>query len=151
MKASTSVSVAPSAKDFTIVKNCTVVNSRMLEPIVRSFGKQYSMLVSGELSAVGGSPAKEAGSFWLNSNAQYPNGDAIKAPQVMDKHGREMTEELGEGSEISIAFKIVTASNGNKYFNLHQIRVHKFVKPFSVFDLFDADEADDLSQADESF
>ena len=69
----------------------------------------------------------------------------------MDKHGREMTEELGEGSEISIAFKIVTASNGNKYFNLHQIRVHKFVKPFSVFDLFDAESTDDLSQADESF
>jgi len=150
MKASTSV--APSAKDFTIVKNCTVVNSRMLEPIVRSFGKQYSMLVSGELSEVGGSPAKESGSYWLNANAEYPNGDAIKAPLIMDKHGREMTEELGEGSEISIAFKIVKASNGNKYFNLHQIRVHKLVKPFSVFDLFDAAEkTEDLSQADESF
>ena len=152
MAASKAVSVAPSAKDFTIVNNCTVVNSRMIEPIVRSFGKQYSMLVSGELSEVGGSPAKESGSYWLNANAQYPNGDAIKAPQVMDKHGREMTEELGEGSEISIAFKIVKATNGNKYFNLHQIRVHKLVKPFSVFDLFDAEEkTEDLSQADESF
>jgi len=146
----TSKSVAPKASDYVIVRNCVVVNSRMLEPIVRSFGKQYSMLVSGELAAVGGSPAKESGSYWINANAQYPNGDAIKAPRVMDKHGREMESELGEGSEISIAFKVIKASNGNKYYNLDQIRVTKFVKAFSVFDLFDADE-EDLSQADESF
>lgn len=146
----TSKSVAPKASDYVIVRNCVVVNSRMLEPIVRSFGKQYSMLVSGELAAVGGSPAKESGSYWINSNAQYPNGDAIKAPRVMDKHGREMESELGEGSEISIAFKVIKASNGNKYYNLDQIRVTKFIKAFSVFDLFDADE-EDLSEADESF
>jgi hypothetical protein len=147
-----SKSVAPNASDYVIVRNCIVVNARMIEPIVRSFGKQYSMLVSGELAAVGGSPAKEAGSYWLNANAQYPNGDPIKAPKVLDKHGRAMESELGEGSEISIAFKVVTASNGNKYYNLDQIRVNKFVKAFSVFDLFDAEESvEDLSQADESF
>ena len=132
------VSQAPSAKDFTIVTNCVVVNSRLIEPIVRSFGKQYSMLVSGDLARVGAAPAKEKGSFWLNSNAEYPNGDAIKAPEVFDKHGRAMTAELGEGSEISIAFKVVKASNGNTYYNLSQVRVLKFVKAFSVFDLFDS-------------
>ena len=132
------VSQAPSAKDFTIVTNCVVVNSRMLEPITRSFGKQYSMLVQGDLARVGAAPAKEQGEFWINSNAEYPNGDSIKAPEVFDKHGRAMTAELGEGSEISIAFKVVKASNGNTYYNLSQVRVLKFVKAFSVFDLFDS-------------
>lgn len=134
------VSSAPSAKDYTIVTNCVVVNSRMLEPIVRSFGKQYSMLCKGDLARVGAAPAKEKGSFWINANAEYPNGDSIKAPEVFDKHGRVMESELGEGSEVSIAFKVVKASNGNTYYNVAQIRVLKFVKAFSVFDLFDAVE-----------
>ena len=141
---SNSISVAPSAADYVIVKNCTVVNSRMIEPIVRSFGKQYSMLVQGDLSKVGAAPAKEDGAFWLNANATYPNGDPVKAPEVMDKHGRSMESELGEGSVVSIAFKIVKASNGNTYYNLSQVRVVKFIKAFSVFDLFDTvDESDD--------
>jgi hypothetical protein len=115
----------------------------MLEPVTRSFGKQYSMLVTGDLARVGAAPAKEKGAFWLNANAEYPNGDSIKAPEIFDKHGRQLETELGEGSEVSIAFKVVQASNGNTYYNLAQIRVVKFVKAFSVFDLFDAVEESD--------
>jgi len=140
--ATTAQTQTKSAANYKIVKNITVINSRLIEPIVRSFGKQYSMLVSGDLANVGGSPAAGTeGAFWLNANAEYPNGDPTKPIDVLDKHSRPMTSELGEGSEISIAFEVVKAKNGNTYYNLNQIRVLKFVKPFSVFDLFD--ETDD--------
>lgn len=127
-----------SKENYKIVTNLTVINSRLIEPIVRSFGKQYSMLVKGDLADVGGSPATGTeGAFWLNANAEYPNGDPIKPIEVLDKHSRAMTSELGEGSKIAIAFEIVKAKNGNTYYNLDQVRVMKYVKPFNVFDLFD--------------
>ena len=120
---------------FKVVRNVVVVNSRLVTPVQRDFGQQYSLLASGDLAAVGGSPTKD-GSFWLNANAQYPNGDPIAPITMVNRSKQPVTTELGEGSEVDIAFRIVKTAKGT-YYNLAAIKVMKFVKPFSILDVFD--------------
>jgi hypothetical protein len=130
--------------DFKVVRNITIVNTRMITPITRDFGAQYSILASGsELEQIG-VKTNEDGSGWINSNATYANGDSIAAIPMIDRSKRPVTTELGAGSEVELAFKVVTTPKGT-YYNLAAVKVMKMVKPFSVFDMFD--EAADETQA----
>jgi|TARA_R110000803_G_scaffold185222_1_gene247590 hypothetical protein len=131
--------------EFKVVRNVTVVNTRVINPVQRDFGKQYSLLLQGsELSNVGLKPTKDE-SYWVNSNAEYPNGDAIAPIPMINKSKQPVTTELGEGSEIELVFKVVMTKKG-QYFNLAAIKVIKFVKPFDIFDCFDELESDPLAQ-----
>jgi hypothetical protein len=132
--------------NFKVVRNITVVNSRLITPVVREFGSQYTLLAKGEgLEEVGGNTTKD-GSAWINSNATYPNGDAVPAIPMIDRSKRPVETELGEGSEIELAFRIVENKKGT-YYNLAAIKVLKFVKPFSVFDVFDTDDTEGVLDA----
>jgi hypothetical protein len=122
--------------DFKVVRNITIVNTRMITPITREFGAQYSILASGSELAQIGVKTNEDGSGWINSNATYANGDSIAAIPMIDRNKRPVTTELGAGSEVELAFKIVTTPKGT-YYNLAAVKVMKMVKPFSVFGLFD--------------
>lgn len=131
--------------DFKVVRNVVVVNSRLITPVQRDFGQQYSLLASGELAEVGGSATKD-GSYWLNANAQYPNGDPIAPITMVNRAKQPVTTELGEGSEIEIAFRIVHTKKGT-FHNLAAIKVLKFVKPFSILDVFDDVDGEDVLDA----
>ena len=130
---------------FKVLRNIRVVNSRIQTPVTREFGKQYSLLASGEGLSEVGNVAKD-GSIWVNSNAEYPNGDPISPIPVIDRAKRPIDSELGEGSEVELAFKVVKTSKGT-FYNLAAIKVMKMVKPFSVFDVFDDDESDEVLDA----
>jgi hypothetical protein len=126
---------------FKVLRDITIVNSRIQTPVQRDFGKQYSLLATGEGLEQVGNVAKD-GSIWVNSNAEYPNGDQIAPTPIIDRAKRPITTELGEGSQVELAFKVVKTSKG-EFYNLAAIKVMKYVKPFSVFDVFDAEEDDD--------
>jgi len=130
--------------EFKVLRNIRVVNSRIQTPVQRDFGKQYSLLATGEGLEQVGNVAKD-GSIWVNSNAEYPNGDPISPTPIIDRSKRPIDSELGEGSEVELAFKVVKTSKG-EYYNLAAIKVMKYVKPFSVFDVFD-DEEDEVLDA----
>ena len=130
--------------DFKVLRNITIVNTRMVTPVTRDFGNQYSILAQGaELSSIG-LKANQDGSSWINSNASYPNGDAIPNIPMVDRSKRAITSELGAGSEVELAFRVVKTTKGT-YYNLAAVKVMKFIKPFSVLDMFD--EASDETQA----
>ena len=122
--------------EFKVVRNITIVNTRMVTPITRDFGAQYSILASGEELSKVGIKTNQDGSGWINSNATYANGDAIANIPMIDRSKRAITTELGAGSEVELAFKVVTTAKGT-YYNLAAVKVMKMVKPFSVFDMFD--------------
>jgi hypothetical protein len=131
--------------DFKVVRNVTVVNSRLITPVVREFGSQYTLLAKGEgLEAVGGNITKD-GSAWINSNATYPNGDAVPTIPMIDRSKRPVETELGDGSEVELVFRVVQTKKGT-YYNLAALKVMKFVKPFSILDLFDevSDSSEDV-------
>jgi hypothetical protein len=133
--------------DFKVVRNVTVVNSRLITPVVREFGSQYTLLAKGEgLEAVGGNITKD-GSAWINSNATYPNGDTVPTIPMIDRSKRPVETELGDGSEVELAFRVVQTKKGT-YYNLAAIKVLKFVKPFSVFDIFDTVDDDEQAVLD---
>ena len=128
--------------DFKVVRNVTIVNTRIATPVTRDFGQQYTLLVAGEgIAEVGGSVTKDGQSYWLKSNAQYANGDAIAPPTVINRSKQPITTELGEGSEVELAFKIAVTPKGT-YYNLAAIKVLKLVKPFNIMDVFDEDVFD---------
>ena len=126
----------PAVPQYKIVKDVTIVNSRLVTPVRRDFGDQYSMLVAGKGLEMYGSVTTEGDAYWLNANATYPNGDAIPAPLVVNRSKQPIAEELGAGSEVELAFKVVTTPKG-VYYNLAAIKVLKFVKCFSLADVFD--------------
>ncbi len=131
--------------DFKVLRDIRVVNSRIQTPIKRDFGKQYSLLASGEGLEQVGNVSKD-GSVWINSNATYPNGDEISPTPVIDRAKRPITTELGEGSVVELAFKVVKTSRGT-FYNLACIKVMQMVKPFSIFDVFDEEESDEVLDA----
>jgi len=122
--------------DFKVIRNVTIVNTRVVNPVTRDFGQQYSLLVSGEGLEDAGSITKDGKSYWINMNAQYPNGDIIAPPMVVNRSKMPITTELGEGSEVELAFKVVKTTQGT-YYNLAAVKVMKFIKPFSILDMFD--------------
>ena len=121
---------------YKVVTNVTIVNSRLVTPVRRDFGDQFTMLVSGQGLEAYGSVTQDGDAVWLNTNATYPNGDSIAPPLVVNRSKQPIQEELGAGSEVEIAFKVVTTPKG-VYYNLAAIKVLKFVKPFSLADVFD--------------
>jgi hypothetical protein len=126
---------------FKVLRDIRVVNSRIQTPVTREFGKQYSLLASGEGLGEVGNVSKD-GNVWVNSNAEYPNGDPISPIPVIDRAKRPIDSELGEGSQVELAFKVVKTSKGT-YYNLACIKVLKLVKPFSVFDVFDDENTEE--------
>jgi len=131
--------------DFKVVRNVIIVNTRMVTPVTRDFGDQYSILAKGEELATIGLSSNTDGSSWINSNASYPNGDAIPNIPMVDRSKRAITSELGAGSQVELAFRVVKTAKGT-YYNLAAVKVMKFVKPFSILDVFDEvmDESDVL-------
>ena len=63
----------PAVPQYKIVKDVTIVNSRLVTPVRRDFGDQYSMLVAGAGLEAYGSVTTEGDAYWLNANATYPN------------------------------------------------------------------------------
>jgi|TARA_B110000908_G_scaffold122746_1_gene143957 hypothetical protein len=125
--------------NFKVVTNVTIVNSRIVTPVTRDFGNQYTLLVSGEgIEEVGGSLTKDGQSYWLNTNANYANGDPIAPPMVINRSKQPITTELGEGSEVELAFKIARTAKGT-FYNLAAIKVLRLVKPFNMADVFDSE------------
>ena len=59
-----------------------------------------------------------------------------------------MQEELGAGSEVELAFKVVVTPKGT-YYNLAAVKVLKFVKPFSLADVFDMVEQEAPTNIDD--
>ena len=136
--------------DFKVIRNITIINTRMVTPVTRDFGNQYSMLASGsELASVGLKVNKD-GSSWINSNATYPNGDAIPQVPMIDRSKRAINTELGEGSEVELAFRVVETAKGT-YYNLAAVKVMKMVKPFSILDCFDEVANDQTQDVLDSF
>jgi len=131
--------------DFKVIRNLTIVNTRMVTPITRDFGDQYSILATGDSLSEIGISTNTDGSGWINSNASYPNGDKIPNIPMVNRSKQPITTELGAGSQVELAFKIVKNSQGT-YYNLAAVKVMKFVKPFSVLDLFDevSDSSEDV-------
>ena len=110
----------PVVPQYKVVSNVTIVNSRLVTPVRRDFGDQYTMLVAGQgLEAYGS-----------------PNGDSIAPPLVVNRNKQPMQEELGAGSQVELAFKVVVTPKGT-YYNLAAVKCLKFVKPFSLADVFD--------------
>ncbi len=65
---------------------------------------------------------------------------------MVNRAKQPVTTELGEGSEIEIAFRIVHTKKGT-FHNLAAIKVLKFVKPFSILDVFDDVDGEDVLDA----
>ena len=123
--------------NFKVVRNVTVVNTRVVTPARRDFGDQYTILVSGDgIEEVGGRSTDGGKTFWLNTNATYPNGDTIAPPKVINRSKQAIDSELGEGSEVELAFTVATTPKGT-YYNLAAIKVLRMVKPVDVLDAFD--------------
>jgi len=131
--------------DFKVVRNITIVNTRLITPVTRDFGDQYSILASGTSLQEVGIKANKDGSGWINSNASYPNGDRIPNIPMIDRSKRAITTELGAGSKVELAFKVVNTTKG-VFYNLAAVKVMKMVKPFSVLDVFD--EAEETTEED---
>ena len=93
--------------DFKVIRDVTIVNTRMIQPVTRDFGDQYSILASGSALQEVGIKANKDGSGWINSNATYPNGDRIANIPMVDRSKRPIATELGEGSQVELAFKVV--------------------------------------------
>ena len=110
------------------------------------------MLASGSSLADVGIKANKDGSGWINSNATYPNGDRIANIPMVDRSKRPITTELGAGSKVELAFKVVNTTKG-VFYNLAAVKVMKFVKPFSILDVFDevSSAEDDMSDVMDSF
>jgi hypothetical protein len=121
---------------YEVVNNVTIVNSRLVTPVRRDFGDQFTMLCAGEGLAKYGSITQDGDAVWLNTNATYPNGDAIAPPLVVNRSKQPIQEELGAGSQVELAFKVVVTPKGT-YYNLAAVKCLKFVKPFSLADVFD--------------
>ena len=138
--------------DFKVIRDITIVNTRMVTPVTRDFGDQYSILASGAALQEVGIKANKDGSGWVNSNATYPNGDAIANIPMVDRSKRAITTELGAGSQVELAFKVVNTTKGT-YYNLAAVKVMKLVKPFSILDVFDevSSAEDDMSDVMDSF
>ena len=126
----------PVVPQYKVVTDVTIVNSRLVTPVRRDFGDQFTMLVSGQGLEAYGSLTQDGDAVWLNTNATYPNGDSIAPPLVVNRNKQTVDEELGAGSEVELAFKVVTTPKG-VYYNLAAVKVLKFVKPFSLADVFD--------------
>jgi len=131
--------------DFKVVRNITIVNTRMITPVTRDFGDQYSILASGTSLQEVGIKANKDGSGWINSNATYPNGDSIPNIPMVDRSKRAITSELGAGSQVELAFRVVKTAKGT-FHNLAAVKVMKLVKPFNILDVFD--EAEEITEED---
>jgi len=134
-----------------VLKNVVVRNSRVVTPVTKSWGKQYSLVIESAKGHLVGTPSDREGQFWLNWSAQYPSGDLV-APiaQVRGKTVSEDPTEFGDGSVVDLAFDTVER-DGKQYHNLKAIKVIQFVKPRSVVDFFDDDEFGSDSKSDAPF
>ena len=138
----------PVVPQYKVVSNVTIVNSRLVTPVRRDFGDQYTMLVAGQGLEAYGSVTQDGDAYWINANATYPNGDSIPAPLVVNRNKQPVQEELGAGSEVELAFKVVVTPKGT-YYNLAAVKVLKFVKPFSLADVFDMVEQEAPTNIDD--
>lgn len=124
------------------IKNVVVQNSRLINPVPRDFGPQYSLLVSGsaELETVSQSDPTEDMSYWLNTNAQTPDGLNIPAPVIVDRDGKIVTQELGKGSRVNLKFSKVVVK-GKTYYNLRAVGLLHLAPIFDPLDgMFDEEE-----------
>lgn len=127
------------------IKNVVVQNSRLITPVPRDFGPQYSLLVSGqpELETVSQSDPTEDLAYWLNTNAQTPDGLNIPAPVIIDTAGEIVNTELGKGSVVNLKFSKVVVK-GKTYYNLRAVGLISLAPVFDPFDgMFDEDQIAD--------
>ena len=127
------------------IKNVVVQNSRLITPVPRDFGPQYSLLVSGqpELGTVSQSDPTEDLAYWLNTNAQTPDGLNIPAPVIIDTAGQIVTTELGKGSVVNLKFSKVVVK-GKTYYNLRAVGLICLAPVFDPLDgMFDEDQIAD--------
>ena len=127
------------------IKNVVVQNSRLITPVPRDFGPQYSLLVSGqpELGTVSQSDPTEDLAYWLNTNAQTPDGLNIPAPVIIDTAGQIVTTELGKGSVVNLKFSKVVVK-GKTYYNLRAVGLISLAPVFGPLDgMFDEDQIAD--------
>ena len=124
-----------------VMKNVVIRNSRIVTPVRKSWGGQYSLVIeTPQGHIISDSSADGENQYWLNWNAEYPNGDSIApVPQVRGKSVVTDPTELGNGSVVDLAFETVER-NGKNYYNLKAIKLVQYVKPKSLLDLFDTDE-----------
>jgi len=136
-----------------VLQNISVVNSRLVTPVHRSFGSQYTLLASGHnLGQVSKSAPNADGSFWINSNATFPNGDAVPPVETVNRNLKPFLNnglELGEGSLVDLLFNVVNVKD-KIFYNLRTVRVLQYVAPFDHLSAFktadDANLADDAKQ-----
>jgi hypothetical protein len=127
------------------IKNVVVQNSRLINPVPRDFGPQYSLLVSGqpELETVSQSDPTEDLAYWLNTNAQTPDGRSIPAPVIIDTAGEIVNTELGKGSVVNLKFSKVVVK-GKTYYNLRAVGLISLAPVFDPLDgMFDEDQIAD--------
>jgi len=134
-----------SKQEVHVVRNCSIVNSRTIEPVYRSFGGQYTLLVSGHgLELVTKGKVNPDGSVWLNANSEYPNGDKTPGIEVVTKALKPFDKgELGEGTLVDILFNVVRVKK-ETYYNIRTVRVLEYVAPFNHLSAFGEDDTDDI-------
>lgn len=136
-------------QEVHVVRNCSIVNARTVEPVYRSFGSQYTLLVSGSgLDVVTKGKVNPDGSVWLNQNAEYPNGDPTGGIEIVTKALKPFDKgELGEGTLCDLLFNVVRVKS-EIYYNIRTIRVKEYVAPFNHLSAFDEDDTDDVDSGD---
>jgi|TARA_B100000795_G_scaffold264788_1_gene245713 hypothetical protein len=136
-------------QEIHVVRNCSIINSRTIEPVYRSFGGQYTLLVSGHgLDLVTKGKSNEDGSVWLNQNATYPNGDPTGGIEVVTKALKPFDKgELGEGTLVDLLFNVVRVKK-EVYYNIRTIRVLDHIAPFNHLSAFGEDDTDDVNEGD---
>ena len=130
-------------QEVHVVRNCSIVNARTVEPVYRSFGSQYTLLVSGHgLDLVTKGKLNPDGSAWLNQNAEYPNGDPTGGIEIVTKALKPFSKgELGEGTLVDLLFNVVRVKQ-QTYYNIRTVRVLDYVAPFNHLSAFDLEDDD---------
>lgn len=136
-------------QEVHVIRNCSIINSRTIEPVYRSFGGQYTLLVTGHgLDVVSKGKVNPDGSVWLNANSEYPNGDKTPGIEVVSKTLKPFEKgELGEGTLCDLLFNIVRVKS-EVYYNIRTIRVTEYVAPFNHLSAFDEEDTDDVDSGD---
>jgi len=131
-------------QEVHVVRNCSIVNARTVEPVYRSFGSQYTLLVSGHGLDLVTKKLNPDGSAWLNQNATYPNGDPTGGIEIVTKALKPFDKgELGEGTLVDILFNVVRVKK-EVYYNIRTVRVLDYIAPFNHLSAFGEDDTDDI-------
>ena len=136
-----------------VLQNISVVNSRLVTPVHRSFVSQYTLLASGHnLGQVSKSAPNADGSFWINSNATFPNGDAVPPVETVTRTLKPFINnglELGEGSLVDLLFNVVNVKD-KIFYNLRTVRVLDYVAPFDHLSAFKTADDANANLADDA-